>query len=137
MSPATLPFVAPHIPDTIERLLAQLEARPNERLRVLHHLLGEGACRQLGIYPIPADFKLSVVIPVYNECSWIDELLRRVQAAPIPKEIIVVDDASTDGTREILERLARSMDNVQVYFQERNQGKGAALREGFQHATGD
>ena len=66
-------------------------------MRRLQRLLGEGACRQLGIYPVPAGFKLSVVIPVYNEAMWIREILRRVRAVPIPKEIIVVDDCSTDG----------------------------------------
>src|SRR5947209_7305490 len=78
---------------------------PNERVQVLQHLLGETACRQLGIYPIPAGFKLSVVIPVYNEEQWIRELIRRVKAVPIPKEIIIVDDCSKDGTRAILAEL--------------------------------
>src|SRR5436309_9513068 len=63
-----------------------------KRVRRLQRLLGEGACRQMGIYPIPRGFKLSVVIPVYNEERWIRELVRRVRAVPIPKEILVVDD---------------------------------------------
>src|SRR6516164_3468654 len=71
---------------------------PADRVRTLQRLLGEPACRQLGIYPIPAEFKLSVVIPVFNEKQWIRELLRRVHAVPIHKEIIIVDDCSTDGT---------------------------------------
>jgi glycosyltransferase involved in cell wall biosynthesis len=108
---------------------------PDERIELLHRLLGEPACRQLGIYPIPPGFKLSVVIPVYNEKQWIRELLRRVQAVPIPKEIIIVDDCSTDGTRDILREL--ESDDVHVHFQKVNQGKGAALREGFKHASGD
>jgi glycosyltransferase involved in cell wall biosynthesis len=108
---------------------------PDERLEVLHRLLGEPACRQLGIYPIPPGFKLSVVIPVYNEKQWIRELLRRVRAVPIPKEIIIVDDCSSDGTRDILRELEG--DEVHVFLQKVNQGKGAALREGFKHATGD
>src|SRR5579872_4039609 len=78
---------------------------PDDRLRVLHKLLGEAACRQLGIYPIPPGFKLSVVIPVYNEERWIREVIRRVQAVPIPKEIIIVEDCSKDRTREILKEL--------------------------------
>src|SRR5215475_9252072 len=95
--------------DTVINLMDQAEngvaGDPGERARVLQRLLGEPACRQLGIYPIPAGFKLSVVIPVYNEEQWVRELLRRVQAVPIPKEIIVVDDCSTDGTRAILREL--------------------------------
>jgi len=118
-----------------DHLIEQVAADPAERLRVLQRLLGEPACRQLGIYPIPAGFKLSVVIPVYNEEQWVRELLRRVQAVPIPKEIIVVDDCSKDGTRDILRGLAGG--DVRVFYQEVNQGKGAALREGFKHCTGD
>ena len=109
---------------------------PEQRLHMLHNLLGETGCRQLGIYPIPDGFKLSVVIPVYNEKQWIRELLRRVQAVPIPKEIIVVDDCSTDGTRDILRELDGT-GGLRVFYQAVNQGKGAALREGFKHATGN
>src|SRR5262249_27412941 len=84
------------------RLVDHGPASPEERVDMLRRLLGEPACRQLGIFPIPTDFKLSVVIPVYNEKQWIRELVRRVEAVPIPKEIILIDDCSTDGTREIL-----------------------------------
>src|SRR6476646_3813421 len=112
---------------TVDHLIERVIADPAERVRVLQRLLGEPACRQLGIYPIPAGFKLSVVIPVYNEEQWIRELLRRVQAVPIPKEIIVVDDCSRDGTRAILKELDGG--DVRVFYQEVNQGKGAALRE--------
>ncbi len=109
---------------------------PAERLALLHRLLGEPACRQLGIYPLPTGFKLSVVIPVYNEERWIGEVVRRVRAVDIPKEIIFVDDCSTDGTRDILRELEADGD-LRVIYQPRNQGKGAALREGFRYATGD
>jgi glycosyltransferase involved in cell wall biosynthesis len=80
--------------------------------------------------------KLSVVIPVYNESSTIRELVRQVQAVDLEKEILIVDDGSTDGTREIL----REMDGrggVRVFFQPRNQGKGAAVATGFRYALGD
>jgi len=80
--------------------------------------------------------KLSVVIPVFNEAKTIQEVLARVRAVPIDKEIIVVDDESTDGTRDILRSIAHDPDLV-VLFHKRNQGKGAALRTGFQHVSGD
>lgn len=81
--------------------------------------------------------KLSVVIPCYNENATIDDIIALVKAAPYPdKEIILVDDCSTDGTREKLQgALAEEVD--QVLFHEKNQGKGAALRTGIQAATGD
>jgi glycosyltransferase involved in cell wall biosynthesis len=123
-----------HLDTNLEEIVHRLEQSPNERAVLLQRLLGEPACRQLGIYPLPDEFRLSVVIPVYNERQWIRELVRRVQAVPIPKEIVLVDDCSTDGTREILRELEGP--DVRVIYQERNQGKGAALREGFRHATG-
>ncbi len=106
-----------------------------ERVLVLQKLLGDGPCRQLGIYPIPDGFKLSVVIPVYNEERWITEVVRRVQAVPIPKEIVIVEDHSTDNTRDVLKTLED--DNVRIFYQPHNQGKGAAAREGFRQAVGD
>ena len=98
--------------------------------------------------------KLSVVIPVFNERSTIEEIVRRIQAVDIEKEIVIVDDGSTDGTREFLTGLAgfcsprpddtapsqgRSdlrADNVRIFFQPTNCGKGAALRRGFREARG-
>lgn len=79
--------------------------------------------------------KLSVVIPVYNEKETIRDLYAAVKAVKLDKEIILVDDCSTDGTREILAGLHDDM--TRVIFHERNMGKGAALRTGFQNATGD
>jgi glycosyltransferase involved in cell wall biosynthesis len=99
--------------------------------------------------------KLSVVVPAYNERATIEEVLSRVQAVKIDKEVIVVDDGSTDGTREFLMDLVKSTEveprspvkaklsrlgdwqNIRVLFQEKNCGKGAALRRGFEEACGE
>ncbi len=89
--------------------------------------------------------KLSIVMPAYNEVGTIAEIVRRVLEAPVDlsKELIVVDDASTDGTREYLQALARSGQagvrggEVKVMSHERNLGKGAAIRTGLRHASGD
>ena len=78
---------------------------------------------------------LTVVVPVFNEAATIRELLRRVRASPVVREILVVDDGSTDGTREIL--AGEAHDRVRVILHEFNRGKGAALRTGFAAATGD
>lgn len=121
--------------DVLDGLRADARLSEMERVQLLHQLLGEGACRQLGIWPVPEGFKLSVVIPVYNEERWISEVVRRVQAVPIPKEIIIVEDHSTDNTRDVLKALPG--DNIRIFYQPYNQGKGAALREGFRQATGE
>ena len=82
--------------------------------------------------------KLSVVIPAYNELRTIREIVTRVRSISLPMdvEIVIVDDFSTDGTRSILEELGR-LTGVRIVLHEQNRGKGAALRTGFRHATGD
>jgi glycosyltransferase involved in cell wall biosynthesis len=100
------------------------------------------------------DMKLSIVVPVFNERAFIEEILLRVQRVPLRKEIVVVDDGSTDGTRELLQEWAAAQGNTQrnvvlqdgrtlflegihFLFQDKNYGKGAALRRGFEAVTGD
>jgi glycosyltransferase involved in cell wall biosynthesis len=100
-------------------------------------------------------YKISVVIPVYNEMATIEEILLRVQSVDIDKEIIIVDDGSKDGTRDFLQSVAESgksapakvqlpgsgkdlaTGNIRVFFQTKNQGKGAALRRGFEESRGE
>ena len=79
---------------------------------------------------------VSVIVPVYNEAAHVDELLQAIHASPVKKEIIIVDDGSTDGTREKLKALP-PMDDVTVVFHEKNCGKGAAIRTALAHAHGE
>jgi len=90
--------------------------------------------------------RLSIVIPVFNEKETLPDILRRVLAVALPgieREVVIVDDGSTDGTRDVLANLGTSFDkdganaSIQVLYQERNQGKGAALRRGFAATSGD
>jgi len=82
--------------------------------------------------------KLSIVIPVYNEVATLETLVGRVKSVDgIDKEIILVDDGSTDGSREILKKLQAEDSSLRVVYQPQNMGKGAALRTGFKVATGD
>lgn len=79
--------------------------------------------------------KLSVIIPVYNERATIEEIVRNVEKVPLEKEIIIVDDASCDGTREIIENLKG--ESIKKVFHKKNQGKGAAVRSALTHIEGD
>src|SRR5947209_11642138 len=79
---------------------------------------------------------VSVIVPIYNEVGHLDELLQAIQASPAKKEMIIVDDGSTDGTREKLRALPH-LDGLTIVFHERNCGKGAAIRTGLQYARGE
>ena len=80
---------------------------------------------------------LSVVVPCYNERATVAELLRRVRAVPIDKEILVIDDQSTDGSRDVVAALAKEWPEIRHFIQPANMGKGAALRRGFAEARGE
>ncbi len=80
--------------------------------------------------------KITVLIPAYNEVHTIREILKRVRATQIPDEILIVDDGSMDGTREILEDLD-GQDSIRVIYHQQNRGKGAAVRTGLENAAGD
>lgn len=89
--------------------------------------LGEFACRQLGFYVIPPEFRLSVVIPVYNEEKTLRQLVDRVRSVPIRKELILVDDCSRDRSREVLQQLEQEggsddMNRIRIFFHDTNQG---------------
>jgi len=114
---------------------------PLDRVAVLQRLLGHDLFRKLGLYRLPAGFKLSVVIPVYNEIRTLAKVIARVRATKLPLELVIVDDGSRDGSREYLAELRDSGDPVnadlKIIFHERNQGKGGALKTGFLACTGD
>lgn len=85
--------------------------------------------------------KLSIIIPVYNEVSNIKNAIQTVADLSLPhgveKEILVVDDASTDGTRKVLEEIETSKSDVKIFYHAKNRGKGAAIRTALEHVTGD
>lgn len=83
--------------------------------------------------------KLSVIIPVFNEENTIKQAIKRVQAVRIPKEIIIIDDGSTDQTRQVLKNITKNKKNkaIKIIFQTKNQGKGMAIRTGIKQTTGD
>ncbi|MBN1642273.1 MAG: glycosyltransferase family 2 protein [Anaerolineae bacterium] len=84
---------------------------------------------------IPDGFQLSVIMPVYNEHKTVLRVLERVRAVPVPKQVIIVDNCSTDGTREILQSIRA--DDVRVIYHPQNLGRGTSVRTGLAHCTGD
>jgi glycosyltransferase involved in cell wall biosynthesis len=129
-------------PTLMETMLTDLKPYSAEWFESHRRTLGEAGCRQLGFYEFPPDAVLSVVIPIYNEERTLRNLVERVCAVPIRKELILVDDCSRDGTRQVLQELAANRDHdplntFSIHYHEVNKGKGGALRTGFQHARGD
>ena len=111
-------------------------------LKQQQQTIGDSACRQLGFYAIPEDKLLSVVIPVYNEEKTLRDLVERVRSVPIRKELLLVNDCSRDRSSQIMEELQAEtaddeLNSIRTFHHEVNQGKGAALRTGFQNVSGD
>lgn len=138
-SPATIPSAtaadnpAPREHDSAPFFQPTVE---KQRVEQLETLLGKHVCRKLGIYRLPEGFRLSVVIPVYNEIGTVAELVARVRGSGVPVEIVLIDDCSSDGSRQLLESW-RDEPDLKVLLHEQNRGKGAALRTGFAAASGD
>ncbi len=104
--------------------------------------MGEAACRHIGFYVIPDDIRLSVVIPVYNEEKTLRNLVDRVRAVPVRKELVLVDDCSADKSRLVMQELEEEakdddFNQIRSFYHDVNQGKGAALRTGFANVSGD
>lgn len=127
--------------DLVQLLLDHLSARSTEaigpaRVELLLRLLGQEPCRQLGIYRLPSDFQLSVIIPVFNEAGTLKRVVDRVQGTGLPLELVLVDDGSTDGTRDVLKQY-EDRPEFKVVYHANNHGKGAALKSGLAVADGD
>jgi glycosyltransferase involved in cell wall biosynthesis len=127
----------PVCPPRDDGALARVEASLSKLQQLAADLAGENHCPPAtSERALPANFKLSVVIPVYNEQATIRQVIDNVAVLQIAKEIIVVDDASTDGTRQVLAECEKAAD-ICVIYKPQNEGKGAALRTAFRRVTGD
>lgn len=102
----------------------------------MHALLGSCVCRRLGIFSLPPGFRLSVIVPVYNEQQTVAKVVRRLRQTGLPLQIILVNDGSVDGTDAEI-NLFRNDDDVIVLHHETNRGKGSAIRTGINAAEGD
>lgn len=122
-----------------ERLLDGRDASTTwtpEFVAQCEQLLGRATVEQMSIYELPDGFKLSVVIPVFNEVGTVRRIVERVRATGLPLEIILVDDGSSDGTGDSLLALSAEFEDVAAISHPSNRGKGAAIRTGLAAATG-
>ncbi len=119
----------------------------NAAVQLLNERIGVEGCRRAALFELPDDFLLSVVMPVYNEAATIEAVIERVFRSPLPLEIVVVDDGSTDGSRDVLTRCEekyktefeeqKNKNLFRLFLHDVNQGKGAALKTGFAETRGD
>lgn len=122
--------------DRLRNVVNDGDYHHSDNIELLQQLLTPAVCRRLGLYSIPDGFLLSVIVPIYNEVKTLETLVERVLSVPLPIELVLVDDGSTDGTREILEQY-REQNGMTVLFHPKNRGKGAAIRSGLAEAKGD
>jgi glycosyltransferase involved in cell wall biosynthesis len=112
-----------------------------DRIEIIERLLGADLCRKLGIFTLSEGFKLSVVMPVYNEIRTLSKVIERVRSTRLPLEIVIVDDGSRDGSREYLAELRDGGNecnaDLKILFHDKNQGKGGAIKTGILACTGD
>lgn len=132
-----VPATASHLPpaDTDSAVLSERWFSEEYVERMLH-FLGPNACRRLAIFALPPGFMLSVIVPVYNECATVGDVLVRLRNTGLPLQMILVDDGSNDGSSDILQRCSEA-DDVLLIRHPHNRGKGAAIRSGIAAATGD
>ena len=127
-TPAAAAVTCPHCGTPIEL--------PTPTAEQVCRWLGPATARRLGFYAVPEGLRLSVVMPVYNERETLEEIIRRVRAVPLAKELVLVDDASTDGTRDLLARMEGQPDAAR-FLSPDQPGQGGRPADRFQHATGD
>ena len=84
------------------------------------------------------DYKLTIIVPCFNEENTLETLINKVlEQSEIIKEVIIIDDKSTDSSRDIILRISKTNNKIKYFFKEQNEGKGSALKEGFKIASGD
>jgi glycosyltransferase involved in cell wall biosynthesis len=132
MTPVAIPFVPALGPTAATDVVTRVEETLEEIDSLWDYVEIDDVPTDSGL---PADLLVSVVIPVYNEKKTVLDVIARVKGLPFNKEIIVVDDCSTDGTRGWLETL-RGAPGLELICKDKNEGKGAALRDGFEIAKG-